>query len=201
VREGWGRARCALWVVGLAGCVRVGAVRPAGANGAGGVAAPSAPGVSVASAAIAADSCPATRGQAVLEIVNLRRVAEGLGPLEVDPRLVAAAQAHAEDLFGHPGVPAHAGSDGSDPGVRAARRDYPWVRIGENVASGTPSASTVVALWMNSRGHRHNILTPEFRDAGVGVVDPPAGSSRGTYWVMEYGRTEDAGRLSVRCHP
>ena len=57
-----------------------------------------------------------------------------------------------------------------------------------------------MALWMNSRGHRHNILTPEFRDAGVGVVDA-RGSRWGSYWVMMYGTTSAEGRHAVRCHP
>jgi uncharacterized protein YkwD len=175
----------------LVACARVGVAEPARA---------SLPAPSPSAVAAAADSCPRTRGQAVLELANLRRASAGLEPLEVDPRLVAAAQAHAEDLLGGSGVPGHGGSDGSAPADRATRADYPWTRIGENVASGTPTASTVVALWMNSRGHRHNMLTPEFRDAGVGVVDAP-GSEWGTYWVMMYGRTDGTERNPVRCHP
>ncbi len=187
----WVMPCVATLAVGLVACARVGV---AGATRA----TPSAP--SPAAVVAAADSCPATRGEAVLALVNLRRASAGLEPLEVDLRLMAAAQAHAEDLVAMPGVPAHEGSDGSAPADRADHAGYPWVRIGENVASGTPTASTVVALWMNSRGHRHNILTPEFRDAGVGVVDVP-GSAWGTYWVMMYGRTDDTERSTVRCHP
>ena len=176
---------------GLGACARVGAPDTEGAR-----ALPP----SVADVAAAADSCPATRGEVVVDLVNRRRASAGLEPLRVDLRLVAAAQAHAEDLVGLPGVPGHEGSDGSAPSDRATRADYSWVRIGENVASGTPTASTVVALWMNSRGHRHNILTPEFTDAGVGVVDAK-GSAWGTYWVMMYGTTGGAPGASVRCHP
>lgn len=192
--------RALLLALGLAGCARVGTVGPAGTGGGAPGDVMASTGVSSVAAEAAADTCPSTRGQTVVALVNVRRVSAGLEPLEIDPRLVAAAQAHAEDLVGLPGVPAHEGSDGSAPGDRATRVDYPWVRIGENVASGTPTASTVVALWMNSRGHRHNILTPEFRDAGVGVVDAP-GSAWGTYWVMMYGRTREGERSTVRCHP
>lgn len=181
----------AVLVAGLTSCARVGvAGAPRSSRAA----------RSPAAVAAAGDSCLRTRAQTVLDLVNLRRVSAGLEPLEVDTRLVAAAQAHAEDLVGLPGVPGHQGSDGSEPADRATHVEYPWLRIGENVASGTPSATTVVALWMNSSGHRHNILTPEFRDAGVGLVDEP-GSAWGTYWVMMYGQTDGTDRKTVRCHP
>lgn len=187
--------RAGAWVgalaCGLTACTRVGVSGVEGASALSGAAAVQAP----------ADPCPLTRGQVVVELVNRRRSAAGLEPLAVDLRLVGAAQAHAEDLMGMPDAPAHEGSDGSAPGDRARRADYPWMLVGENVASGAPGASTVVAAWMNSKGHRHNILTPEFRDAGVGVVDAP-GTRWGTYWVMMYGRTgDDVERQPIRCHP
>lgn len=148
-----------------------------------------------------ADSCPATRGQVVMELVNRYRRAEGMVPLRVDARLVEAAIDHARDLTTLEGTPAHAGSDGSEPADRATRVGYPWKRVGENVAAAVPSAASVVGIWMNSTGHRHNILTPEFEDAGVGYVDVP-GSQWGTYWVMVYGTpSSDAPEHRVSCHP
>lgn len=147
------------------------------------------------------DSCPLTRGQVVMDLVNRYRQAEGMVPLRVDERLVDAALGHARDLSMLDGAPGHAGSDGSEPADRAAAAGYPWVRIGENVASAVPSASSVVGIWMNSEGHRHNILTPEFEDAGVGYLDAP-GSQWGTYWVMVYGTpASDGSEHRLPCHP
>lgn len=149
-------------------------------------------------AATAPDSCAPTRGQKVMELVNARRAQAGLEPLEVDEQLVAAAEEHAHDLVGRSGVPGHEGSDGSHAPERVTRAGYVWTRVAENVAAGVTEPSMVVALWMNSQGHRQNILTPEFRDAGVGS----AGSPRRTIWVMVYGHAPaDQPRKTLSCHP
>ena len=54
---------------------------------------------------------------------------------------------------------------------------------GENIAMGQSNASAVVTAWMNSEGHRENILKPEYRKIGIGVYylnDTP-------YWVQNFG--------------
>lgn len=145
--------------------------------------------------------CPATRGQLVLDLVNDHRARAGLEPLDPDALLVDAAVAHARDLADHTGSMGHLGSDGSEPPERITRAGYDWVRVGENVAGGTPTPSTAVAGWMRSADHRHNILTAAFEHAGVAYVDVP-GSEWGTYWVMVYAVGDRAGRRSpLRCHP
>jgi len=151
-------------------------------------------------------ACPRTPGQALFEFVNGRREAEGLEPLRIDRRLVAAAMAHARDLASG-GVPlGHVGSDGSEPTDRTKAQNYDYARVAENVASGLPSASVIATGWMGSEGHRHNILTPDFRDAGVAYVEAPD-PERGPFWVMMYGRLQDgvpqrtSGDYRVRCIP
>ncbi len=75
----------------------------------------------------------------------------------------------------------HAGSDGSDAGVRISRAGFSGNKWGENVAAGYSSANTVVAGWMGSPGHRANILNANFTSIGVAYAQ----SSDGTmYWTM-----------------
>jgi uncharacterized protein YkwD len=107
----------------------------------------------------------------------------------VNLRLYEAAQAHAEDLASGPNA-GHAGSDGSDPALRAERVGYGWTRIGENVAAGQTSAAEAVQVWMDSEPHRQNMLNEHFTETAVGF-EADASSLWGTYWVMVFG-TRDA---------
>lgn len=75
----------------------------------------------------------------------------------------------------------HTGSDGSDAGTRISRAGYAAGTWGENVAAGFGSADSVVEGWMNSSGHRANILNGAYTQIGVAV----AYSADGTpYWTM-----------------
>ena len=82
-------------------------------------------------------------------------------------------------LFRSTGTFSHTGPDGSDfsERVRAAGYDDPG---GENIAQGQTSADEVMTDWMNSPGHRQNILDCSFRTLGVGEASD--------YWVQEFGR-------------
>lgn len=182
----------------FAACAHVG--------GGGSMASEDAPVPDIDAVVAAEHDCPQTRGQVLLDLVNRNRVRAGMQPLGVDQRLIAAAEAQARDLASGAVALGHEGSDGSDPPLRVTREHYVYARVAENVAASTASASIAVTSWMASAGHRHNILTPEFRDAGVAYVDAP-GSPNGTYWVMVYGRlqeglpTRSAGDFHLRCHP
>lgn len=115
---------------------------------------------------------PAARA-AVLCLVNAERTARSLPALTEEPRLDAAAIAYARtmrdrDFFAHEGL------DGSTPHGRIIAAGYPADSAGgENLAWGTREAATPSAIvrgWMESKGHRENILRPEFRLIGIGVV-------------------------------
>jgi uncharacterized protein YkwD len=80
----------------------------------------------------------------------------------------------------------HTGSDGSSPGQRISRAGYRWWTYGENIAAGYPSPEHVVDAWMNSAGHRANILNPDFRDIGVGYIYKPD-TTYGHYWTQDMG--------------
>jgi uncharacterized protein YkwD len=120
----------------------------------------------------------------VVQLVNAERAAAGIAALTVDDRLAAAAAGHAADQASRNHL-AHDGSDGSTVADRVGASGFRWRALGENVAAGYRDASSVVNGWMNSPGHRKNILNPAFTTVGVAV----AGSADGTYyWTMDLGR-------------
>jgi uncharacterized protein YkwD len=79
---------------------------------------------------------------------------------------------------------AHASPDGSRPWDRAAAAGSVLRSIGENIACGQRSPAEVVTGWMNSPGHRANILRREFTHIGVGFA---GGGRAGTYWTQVFG--------------
>lgn len=129
----------------------------------------------------AADPLAAAARQA-LDLVNAERVRRGLAPLRFDSRLATAAQRHSQDQAARRQM-SHQGSDGSDAGVRIRRSGYVWSAWAENIAYGQASAGSVVNAWMNSSGHRLNILSTTLIDTGVGVA---VGSDGRYYWTQVF---------------
>ena len=124
--------------------------------------------------------------QAVLDITNAERAARGVAPLTLHPQLSQAAEAHARDQFRRDCLTqlSHIGTDGSNPGVRIARTGLQVRTWGENIACGQTSASSVMRAWMNSSGHRANILDPKFTHLGVSASRDSDGRP---YWVQVFG--------------
>ncbi|WDZ87420.1 CAP domain-containing protein [Micromonospora cathayae] len=117
----------------------------------------------------------------VVALVNAERAKAGCGALSVDAKLTTAAQRHSEDQAAHKKM-SHTGSDGSDAGDRLDRVGYDWRGYGENVAWNQQTPAAVMAAWMNSAGHRANILNCAFTEIGVGVA-----RSNGPYWTQVFG--------------
>lgn len=112
----------------------------------------------------------AADAELTLAAVNAQRAAFRLPPLTLDSRLTQAALAHARDLV-RMGRLDHRGSDGSNVGHRASRAGYRWSTVAENLARArTSSPRTVVRMWMNSPGHRANLLNRRCTQAGVAHV-------------------------------
>uniref|UniRef100_UPI0013D4B178 CAP domain-containing protein n=1 Tax=Cellulosimicrobium sp. SL-1 TaxID=2699423 RepID=UPI0013D4B178 len=133
-----------------------GAAPAAGTASAAGVAAPGGAGPGAITA----------EGAAVVELTNAERAAAGCEPLAVDDRLTAAAQLHSEDMDAQ-GYMDHTSLDGRSPWDRAHAQGYPNPGA-ENVAKGYRTAQDVVRGWMDSPGHRANILNCGLREIGVG---------------------------------
>ncbi|MGA5582106.1 CAP domain-containing protein [Streptomyces thermodiastaticus] len=115
----------------------------------------------------------------VVDLVNAERAKAGCSPVTLEARLTRAAQAHSEDMAAHQNM-SHTGSDGSSPGDRITRAGYDWRAYGENVAYGYATPEQVMDGWMNSPGHRANILDCDYQEIGVGHAQP------GDYWTQDF---------------
>ncbi|MEU9084997.1 CAP domain-containing protein [Streptomyces sp. NPDC048357] len=129
-----------------------------------------------------APAAPPASGSAaaVLALVNQERAAAGCPNLTLNAKLTKAAQDHSADMAAH-GNMSHTGSDGSDAGARITRAGYTWSSYGENVAYGYSTPEKVMEGWMNSPGHRANILNCSFKEIGIGLAQP------NHYWTQDFG--------------
>ena len=109
---------------------------------------------------------PTEAGQ-VVDLVNAARAQAGCGALTVDDRLIAAAQGHSDDMAAK-GYFSHTSQDGRSFADRVRAAGYPSPG-GENIAQGQRGAQEVHDAWMNSEGHRANILNCDFTGIGVGL--------------------------------
>jgi len=112
----------------------------------------------------------------VVHLVNLERAQHKLPPLRVNTRLVADAQLQASQIAAT-GVLEHVilGGPYPTPRVRAEAAGYAWNVLGENLALGFTDASSAVAAWMRSPGHRANILAGSYSETGVVLAPDAAG--------------------------
>ncbi|WP_307161445.1 sigma-70 family RNA polymerase sigma factor [Streptomyces rishiriensis] len=118
----------------------------------------------------------------VIALVNKERATAGCGPLTEDGLLRDAAQGHSDDMAARDFFD-HTNPDGADPGKRITAAGYRWSTYGENIAKGQQTASSVMTSWMNSEGHRANILNCSFKNIGVGIHD----GSGGPWWTQNFG--------------
>ncbi|GAB3955641.1 hypothetical protein GCM10027614_65560 [Micromonospora vulcania] len=116
----------------------------------------------------------------MVDLVNAERAKAGCKALTINTKLMTAAQRHSQDQADHQNM-SHTGSDGSDSGVRLDRVGYAWRTYGENVAWNQKTPAAVMDAWMNSSGHRANILNCAFTEIGVGIA-----SSNGPYWTQVF---------------
>jgi uncharacterized protein YkwD len=123
------------------------------------------------------------REDEVVTLTNRERARAGCADLRVDSRLHAAARAHSEDMAAT-GTMSHTGSDGSTPWDRAEDAGYTQA-MAENVAVGYRTPADVVEGWMNSDGHRANILNCDAKAIGVGLAYGRDGTP---YWTQLFGR-------------
>ncbi|MGC4895678.1 CAP domain-containing protein [Micromonospora sp. DT31] len=118
--------------------------------------------------------------QKVVTLTNQERAKAGCKALTVSSKLTLAAQRHSQDQADHKKMD-HTGSDGSQPWDRVGRAGYVYSMVAENVAWNYPTPAEVVTGWMNSSGHRKNILNCSYTQIGVGVA-----RSNGPYWTQVF---------------
>ena len=114
----------------------------------------------------------------VAALVNQERAKAGLAPLTVNARAAAAAQVRAKEITTSF---SHTRPDGSSFSTALKEAGVSFRRSGENIAYGQRSPQAVMDVWMNSSGHRANILNPNFTEIGVGHYTNAAGVN---YWTQ-----------------
>ena len=132
---------------------------------------------------------------ATLCLVNGERADRGLAALTANTKLNGVATAYARDLV-EGSFFSHTGRDGSSSLDRVRRSGYLTAGagyiVGENLAWGTGVLATPAAImqaWMNSPGHRKNVLNPDYRELGIGIAagNPAARNGLGATYVNEFG--------------
>ncbi|MEU6239127.1 CAP domain-containing protein, partial [Kitasatospora sp. NPDC047058] len=131
--------------------------------------------------ATAASGTAAQYAQQVVDLVNAERGKAGCGPLTADSKLAAAAQGHSEDMANRNYFD-HASPEGYHADHRIEAVGYRWSSWGENIARGQKDPAAVMDAWMNSPGHRANILNCSFKQIGVGVRT----GSGGPWWTQVF---------------
>ena len=118
----------------------------------------------------------------VLELVNKERSKAGLKALVLADDLTNVATLKAKDMRDK-GYFDHTSPTYGSPFEMMRQFGVQYSSAGENIAAGQKTAQEVMNSWMNSSGHRANILSKDYEQLGVGYVE---GGSYGTYWVQMF---------------
>ncbi|MFL4951842.1 CAP domain-containing protein [Streptomyces sp. MMS24-I31] len=118
----------------------------------------------------------------IVRLVNAERRSAGCQPLKPNAVLSKAAQRHSDDMRARHFF-SHTNPDGAGPAERITAAGYHWMSYAENIAFGQPDPASVMRTWMNSTGHRDNILNCGLKDIGVGVTS----GQGGPWWTQDFG--------------
>ena len=117
----------------------------------------------------------------VLNLVNSARAKENLAPLKLNSALSNVAQAKSEDMQKNNYFD-HTSPTYGSPFDMMKKFGISYLSAGENIAKGQKTAEAVVNAWLNSEGHRANILNKNFTDMGLGYVN----TGGTTYWTQMF---------------
>jgi uncharacterized protein YkwD len=134
----------------------------------------------------AGSGTPSTKGLSaqaaqVLALTNQQRAAVGCKPLTASSKLTTAAQAHSADMAKN-NYFTHDSQDGTSPFDRIKALGYNFRAAAENIAYGQGTAASVMDAWMNSPGHKANILNCTYTQIGIGY----ALRSGTPYWTQDF---------------
>jgi uncharacterized protein YkwD len=119
----------------------------------------------------------------VVTLVNQERAKAGCKALTVDSRLVTAARGHSQDMATRNYFD-HNTPEGVTPWTRITNAGYKFSSAAENIAAGQSTPASVMNAWMNSEGHRANILNCNLRNIGVGLA---YNTKHTPYWTQDFG--------------
>lgn len=117
--------------------------------------------------------------QKVVDLTNQERAKNGLSALKIDTTLSKMAHEKSRDMSAN-GYFSHTSPTYGSPFDMMKKYGITYHYAGENIAMGQQTPEEVVKAWMNSQGHRENILNPNYNYIGVGYV------SQGNYWTQEF---------------
>ncbi|MCY8317569.1 CAP domain-containing protein [Bacillus vallismortis] len=126
-----------------------------------------------------APSSVSTYEKKVVELTNAERQKQGLKPLQIDETLSKSARAKSQDMKDKNYFDHQSPTYGS-PFDMMKSFGISYKTAGENIAKGQKTPEEVVKAWMNSEGHRKNILNANFTHIGVGYVES------GSYWTQQF---------------
>lgn len=120
--------------------------------------------------------------QQVLDLVNAERAKRGISALTLDSSLSSVATKKSQDMV-NKNYFDHTSPTYGSPFDMMKQFGISYRTAGENIAKGQKTPQEVVAAWMNSEGHRKNILNPNFTNLGVGIAKD---SNKTTYWTQMF---------------
>lgn len=123
----------------------------------------------------------ATAEKNAVELMNADRRANGLSDLKVSSAVTAVARSHAQDMVNRKFF-SHSNPDGKTPSDRLKAAGISYSAVGENIAENT-SVQAAETSFMNSSGHRANILNSNYTTVGIGVAYDSAGN---VYVVQDF---------------
>ncbi len=118
----------------------------------------------------------------VVALINQERAAAGLGQITQNASLDAVAQIRAQEIVSSF---SHTRPNGSSCFTVLEENGITFMAVGENIAAGYGTPAEVMTGWMNSEGHRANILSTSFGQVGIGYYTDP-NSTYGSYWVQVF---------------
>lgn len=128
----------------------------------------------------------------VLAQMNAYRADRGLPPLRFETRMQKAADDRMRDMEEQE-YWAHESPDGRSPFTWLRAESYDFEFAGENLAAGFETNEVLVQSWMESPGHRENIMSPLYADCGIAIIDGSTkGRAAGKSVVVMFGRTHGA---------
>jgi uncharacterized YkwD family protein/spore coat assembly protein SafA len=129
-----------------------------------------------------ADQSQSSWEEQVVQLVNAERQKQGLNPLQLDKQLSNVARAKSQDMRDN-NYFSHQSPTYGSPFDMMKSFGISYRYAGENIAAGQRNPEEVMKAWMNSSGHRANILNPNYTHIGVGLVK---GGSYGYYWTQMF---------------
>ena len=123
-----------------------------------------------------------TTEQEILKLVNAERSKQGLSPLTLNWELSRVAKFKSEDMRDN-NYFSHTSPTYGTPFQMMKSFGITYKSAGENIAAGQQSSAEVMQSWMNSSGHKANILSKNYTQLGVGKA---TGGSYGTYWTQMF---------------